>query len=79
LWLEGLGQLKNAMISSEIEPETFRIVASCLNQLRYCVPPIPMGACSNAVDNKMAVGQSSFKEKWLLQMLPDFKCEISEF
>jgi hypothetical protein len=36
--LEGLGQLKNPMNSSEIEPATFRLVALCLNQLRYRVP-----------------------------------------
>jgi hypothetical protein len=38
--LEGLGQLKNPVILSEIEPATFRLVAWCLNQLRYRVPPI---------------------------------------
>jgi hypothetical protein len=35
VWLEGLGQLKNPMTSSGIETATFRIVAYCLNQLRY--------------------------------------------
>jgi hypothetical protein len=33
--LEGLGQLKNPMTWSGIEPETFRLVAQCLNPLRY--------------------------------------------
>jgi hypothetical protein len=37
--MEGLGKLKNAMTSSEIEPATSRLVAQCLNQLRYRVPP----------------------------------------
>jgi hypothetical protein len=37
--LEGLGQLKNPMTSSGIKPATFRLVAECLNQLRYRVPP----------------------------------------
>jgi hypothetical protein len=36
--LEGLGQLKNPMNSSEIELATFRLVAQCLTQLRYRVP-----------------------------------------
>jgi hypothetical protein len=34
--LEGLGDLKNPMTSSRIEPETFRLVAKCLNR----VPPV---------------------------------------
>jgi hypothetical protein len=37
--LEGLGQLKNPVISSGFEPATFRLVAKYLNQLRYRVPP----------------------------------------
>jgi hypothetical protein len=37
--LKGLGQLKNLVSSSGIEPRTFRLVAWCLNQLRFRVPP----------------------------------------
>jgi hypothetical protein len=37
--LEGLGQLKNAVTSSGIEPATFRLTAYCLNKLRYRVLP----------------------------------------
>jgi hypothetical protein len=36
--MEGLGQLKNPMTSSGIQPMTFRLVAWCINQLRYRVP-----------------------------------------
>jgi hypothetical protein len=35
--LEGYGQLKNPMISLEIEPMTFWPVAQCCEQLRYRV------------------------------------------
>jgi hypothetical protein len=38
--LEGLRQLKNPMISSGLDPATFRLVAQCLNQLGYRVPPL---------------------------------------
>jgi hypothetical protein len=41
----GLGQLKNPVISSGIEPATLRLVAFCLNQLRYRVPPYLNGMC----------------------------------
>jgi hypothetical protein len=43
--LEGLGQLKNAMTSLGIKPMTFQLVALCLNQLCYCVPP-----CESSTD-----------------------------
>jgi hypothetical protein len=33
--LEGLDRLKNLMTSNGIEPATFRLIAQCLNQLRY--------------------------------------------
>jgi hypothetical protein len=37
--LEGLGQLKKST-SSGFESATFWLVAHCLNQLRYHVPPV---------------------------------------
>jgi hypothetical protein len=36
--LEGLGKLKKKSTPSGLEPATFRIVAQCVNQLRYRVP-----------------------------------------
>jgi hypothetical protein len=38
--LEGLGKLKNPMTTWGREPETFRLVAQCLNQLRYRLPRV---------------------------------------
>jgi hypothetical protein len=38
--LERLGQLKNPVTSSGIEPATLRLVSYCLSQLRYRVPPV---------------------------------------
>jgi hypothetical protein len=38
--LEGLCQLKNPVTSSGIEPAILWLVAYCLNQLRYHVPPL---------------------------------------
>jgi hypothetical protein len=40
--LEGIGQLKYKMALSGIKPETFRLVAQCLNQLRYGVRRKPI-------------------------------------
>jgi hypothetical protein len=36
--LEGLGQLKNPLHPG-LEPATLKLVAYCLNLVRYCVPP----------------------------------------
>jgi hypothetical protein len=52
--LEGLGQLKNLMTSSGIEPATFRLVAQSLNQLYYGVMRV------SAKRDIAAVGQNSW-------------------
>jgi hypothetical protein len=39
LRLEGLGQLNIPVTSTRSEPETFRLVAQCLNQLHHHVAP----------------------------------------
>jgi hypothetical protein len=39
VWLEGLGQLKNPITSLGTEPVTLQLVAQCLNQLCYRLPP----------------------------------------
>jgi hypothetical protein len=60
--LEGLGQLKNLMTSSEIEPATFRLVAQCLNQLRYSVLFLDDSRVSNKVVQKTDYMQ--FSRMW---------------
>jgi hypothetical protein len=51
--LEGLGQLKIPMASSEIETATFRLVVQCLSQLRYRVP-----RCLYRIRGKQAISSS---------------------
>jgi hypothetical protein len=42
--MEGLGQFRSPMTSSGFDPATFQLVAQCLNQLRYRVPPLYLRA-----------------------------------
>jgi hypothetical protein len=44
--MEGLGQLKNSPHPG-LEPATFQLVAYCLNQLRYHMPPLTSGCLNN--------------------------------
>jgi hypothetical protein len=52
--LEGLGKLKKST-SSGLDPTTFRLVALCLNQLRYRVPPIHQLAVAANLGNTFRV------------------------
>jgi hypothetical protein len=54
VWLEGLIKLKNPVTLLGIDPATFRLVAQCLNQLRYCMPPEKMAEVIN--DEKESSG-----------------------
>jgi hypothetical protein len=45
VWLEGLGQLKNPVTSLGIEPAIFQLVAYCLYQLCYYMPPSITQTC----------------------------------
>jgi hypothetical protein len=47
--LEGLGKLKKKKPSSGLHPATCRLVAWCLNQLRYRVPPYRLIAVINSL------------------------------
>jgi hypothetical protein len=47
VWLERLYPFKGSMTSSGIEQATFRLVAYCLNQLRYRVVLKAKKACNN--------------------------------
>jgi hypothetical protein len=49
--LEGLSELNSLAASSLREPDTFRIVAQCLNQVPYRVPQINGKACKTHVWN----------------------------
>jgi hypothetical protein len=52
--LEVLDQLKNPMSSSRIEAAVFRLVAQCLNQLRYRVPQADKMLVINVVEERVA-------------------------
>jgi hypothetical protein len=59
--LEGLGQLKNSMTSSGIVPAIIRLVAQCLNKIRYRVPRKTLPACQKA-DGNTFLGQKKIAD-----------------
>jgi hypothetical protein len=61
--LEGLGQMKNAMTSSGIEPVSFRLVALRLNQQSYHVFP------SSWVGSYKCGAPENFQRMYKLQIL----------
>jgi hypothetical protein len=63
VWLEGLGQLKNPM-TSELDAATFRLVAYCLNQLRYRVAPSDLGT-SQIPSNRVIFSSAMFGKSFL--------------
>jgi hypothetical protein len=59
--LEGLGQLKNPMTSGT-EPATFRLVAQCLNQVRYYIGQIFQQANAKTTEDD-AISLTEFWKK----------------
>jgi hypothetical protein len=49
--MEGLGKLKKNPPHPGLEPATFRLVAQCLNQLRYRVAPVRSGNFQIEIEN----------------------------
>jgi hypothetical protein len=80
--LEGLGQFKNPVTSLGFEPANFRLVAKCLNQLLYRVPPPPLiSSHSKLVSETMDL--KSDRTPWrenlpIARLLPPLKNENKE-